>query len=78
MVFQSIQRGSVEVTEMDENYHFWREDLFNEAGFPKLHFIEHRYANDPTNWWIPNRACVEAMLRSCADAPARIALASIG
>ena len=22
------------------------------------------YAADPTNWWIPNRACVEAMLRS--------------
>ncbi len=64
MLFQSMQRGSVEVAEMDENYHFWREDLFNEAGFPKLHFIEHRYADDPTNWWIPNRACVEAMLRS--------------
>jgi tRNA (mo5U34)-methyltransferase len=26
--------------------------------------VEHRYADDPTNWWIPNRACVEAMLRS--------------
>jgi tRNA (mo5U34)-methyltransferase len=64
MVFQSMQRGSVEVTEMDENYHFWREDLFDQAGFPKLYFIEHRYADDPTNWWIPNRACVEAMLRS--------------
>ncbi|MDQ2634032.1 MAG: DUF1698 domain-containing protein, partial [Pseudomonadota bacterium] len=31
MLFQSMQRGSVEVAEMDENYHFWREDLFNEA-----------------------------------------------
>jgi tRNA (mo5U34)-methyltransferase len=29
-----------------------------------MYFIEHRYANDPTNWWIPNRACMEAMLRS--------------
>jgi tRNA (mo5U34)-methyltransferase len=28
------------------------------------HFIEHRYARDPTNWWAPNRACAEAMLRS--------------
>jgi tRNA (mo5U34)-methyltransferase len=26
--------------------------------------VEHRYAGDPTNWWIPNRACAEAMLRS--------------
>lgn len=24
----------------------------------------HSYAGDPTNWWIPNRACAEAMLRS--------------
>jgi len=29
-----------------------------------MHFIEHRYSGDPTNWWIPNRACTEAMLRS--------------
>jgi tRNA (mo5U34)-methyltransferase len=29
-----------------------------------MHFIEHSYAHDWTNWWIPNRACVEAMLRS--------------
>jgi tRNA (mo5U34)-methyltransferase len=64
LVFQSMQRGSAEVRDIEENYHFWREDLFDEPAFPKLHFIEHRYANDPTNWWIPNRACVEAMLRS--------------
>jgi tRNA (mo5U34)-methyltransferase len=64
MVFQSMQRGSSEVTALEQDYHFWREDLFDGAGFPKLHFIEHRYSNDPTNWWIPNRACTEAMLRS--------------
>ena len=39
-------------------------ELFEQPGFPRLHFIERRYADDPTNWWIPNRACVEAMLRS--------------
>ena len=64
MVFQSMQRGSSEVTSVEENYPFWNYDLFNEPDFPKLHFIEHRYADDPTNWWVPNRACVEAMLRS--------------
>jgi tRNA (mo5U34)-methyltransferase len=26
--------------------------------------MEERYANDPTNWFIPNKAAVEAMLRS--------------
>ena len=34
-------------------------------GWPQMAFIEHRLANDPTNWWAPNHACIEAMLRSC-------------
>ena len=29
-----------------------------------MHFIERRYSHDETNWWVPNRACTEAMLRS--------------
>jgi tRNA (mo5U34)-methyltransferase len=36
-----------------------------DPGWPKMAFIEGRLANDPTNWWAPNHACVEAMLRSC-------------
>ena len=35
-----------------------------EEGWPKMAFIEERFAGDPTNWWVPNRAAVEAMLRS--------------
>lgn len=35
-----------------------------EPGWPKLAFIEHRLAGDPTNWWVANAACAEAMLRS--------------
>ena len=38
--------------------------IFDRPGFPKMHFIEHNYSGDPTNWWIPNRACVEALLRT--------------
>jgi tRNA (mo5U34)-methyltransferase len=41
-----------------------RETLL-EPGWPKMAFLEHRLADDPTNWWAPNDACVEAMLRSC-------------
>jgi tRNA (mo5U34)-methyltransferase len=29
-----------------------------------MHFIEKDYSHDPTNWWVPNRACAEAVLRS--------------
>jgi tRNA (mo5U34)-methyltransferase len=34
-------------------------------GWPAMAFVEHDLAGDPTNWWAPNAACVEAMLRSC-------------
>ncbi|HEV7291499.1 MAG TPA: TIGR04290 family methyltransferase [Devosia sp.] len=64
LVFQSMQRGSSEVKPVAENYPFTDVELFDEPSYPKMHFIEHRYANDPTNWWVPNAACVEAMLRS--------------
>jgi tRNA (mo5U34)-methyltransferase len=64
LLFQSMQRGSTEVIETEPDYDFNTRDLFEEPGFPKMHFIEHSYAHDQTNWWVPNRACVEAMLRS--------------
>lgn len=64
LVFQSMQRGSTEVEPPRDDYDFWETDPFDRPGWPKLHFVEHRYARDPTNWWVPNRACAEAMLRS--------------
>jgi tRNA (mo5U34)-methyltransferase len=64
LVFQSMQRGPSEVRPLEEDYSFWDEGVFRKAGFPCMYFVERRYGGDPTNWWIPNRACVEAMLRS--------------
>jgi tRNA (mo5U34)-methyltransferase len=64
LVFQSMQRGAKEVEPVREDYGFWDSEVFDRPGFPRLHFIEHRYSGDPTNWWIPNRACAEALLRS--------------
>jgi tRNA (mo5U34)-methyltransferase len=64
LVFQSMLRGSPDVEDQVEDNDFWTTAPFDMAGYPRLHFIEHRYAGDPTNWWVPNRACVEAMLRS--------------
>ena len=64
LLFQSMQRGSREVVEPAEDYDFNAPAPFDEPGYPKMHFIEHRYSHDETNWWVPNRACVEAMLRS--------------
>jgi tRNA (mo5U34)-methyltransferase len=64
LLFQSMQRGDSGVDHVDSDYDFWTTEQFDSPGYPKLHFIEHKYAEDPTNWWVPNRACVEAMLRS--------------
>jgi tRNA (mo5U34)-methyltransferase len=64
MLFQSMQRGSTEAMEVREDYDFWTTEMFARPDFPTMYFIEHKYAGDPTNWWIPNRACTEAMLRS--------------
>src|ERR687898_303200 len=63
-VFQSMQRGSNEVASLEDDYEFWNEAIFEKPGFPRLCFIEKKYSGDPTNWWVPNRACSEAMLRS--------------
>ena len=64
LVFQSLQRGSGEIAEPREDYDFEETDVFHNPGYPKLHFVEREYAHDWTNWWIPNRACSEAMLRA--------------
>ncbi len=64
MVFQSMQRGSKELMQLQEDYPFWETSIFDNDAYPKMYFVEKKYSHDPTNWWIPNRACVEAMLRS--------------
>ena len=57
-------RGSREVAPLEPDYPFSETEIFDEPGYPLMYFVEKRYSHDPTNWWIPNRACAEAMLRS--------------
>lgn len=64
LIFHSLLRGSAEAPRLEDDYPFSERGVFARDGFPLMHFIEKSYAGDPTNWWIPNRACVEAMLRS--------------
>jgi tRNA (mo5U34)-methyltransferase len=47
-------------------YEFTDTSPFAETSYPRMYFVEHCYAGDPTNWWIPNRGCAEAMLRSAS------------
>ena len=64
MLFQTMQRGSKHAMQVEQDYDFWQTEMFARPDFPTMYFIEHKYAGDATNWWIPNRACTEAMLRS--------------
>jgi tRNA (mo5U34)-methyltransferase len=65
MVFQTLTMPGDEVFEgaaLDRE--IWDRAAFAMPGWPKMAFIEREFAGDPTNWWAPNHAGVEAMLRS--------------
>ncbi len=64
LVFQSMQRGSNDIVPVRADYDFFEDQHFDDPTYPKMHFIEHRYAGDWTNWWTPNAAGSAAMLRS--------------
>jgi tRNA (mo5U34)-methyltransferase len=64
LVFQTMLRGSNALKSWEDNYDFFRTEMFHDPAYPAMHFVENSYANDQTNWWIPNRAAAEAVLRS--------------
>lgn len=70
MLFQTMQRGSDDVLQVPEDHPFHRPGTtlpppcFDNPAYPKMHFIERSYAGDWTNWWAPNAACSQAMLRA--------------
>jgi tRNA (mo5U34)-methyltransferase len=64
MVFQTLTMPGMDVIKNTDDRHIMdRADLCR-PGWPKMAFIEHRFAGDPTNWWIANHAAVMALLRS--------------
>lgn len=69
LVLQTLTMPGEEVIEPPADLSIDRREEMLAAGWPKMAFIERRLAGDPTNWWAPNRACVEAMLRSCGLVP---------
>jgi len=65
MVFQTLTMPGTEVYEgTAEEMGIMERDVFALPGWPKMAFIEREFVGDPTNWWAPNHAAVEAMLRS--------------
>ncbi|MDR6786702.1 tRNA (mo5U34)-methyltransferase [Sphingomonas sp. BE138] len=70
MLFQTMQQGSKDDAVVPEDHPFYMPGTwtppayFDAPEYPKMHFIERKFAGDWTNWWAPNRACSEAMLRA--------------
>lgn len=64
MVFQTLTIPGEEVADVPIDQDFDDREPMIAPGWPKMAFIEKKLAGDPTNWWAPNHAAVEAMLRS--------------
>jgi tRNA (mo5U34)-methyltransferase len=65
LVFQTLTMPGEEIIGAPEDLKINSRELMLEKGWPKMAFIEKKLAGDPTNWWAPNRSCIEAMLRTC-------------
>ncbi|MRX51903.1 TIGR04290 family methyltransferase [Paracoccus sp. S-4012] len=64
MLFQSLTRGPQAVADLAPDYAFEDDAHFARPDHPRMGFVEREWAHDWTNWWVPNRAGVEAMLRA--------------
>ncbi|MBU1607153.1 MAG: TIGR04290 family methyltransferase [Alphaproteobacteria bacterium] len=70
MLFQTMQQGTEAVLQVPEDHPFHKPgttqppDYFDNPAYPRMHFIEREFAHDWTNWWVPNAACSQAMLRA--------------
>jgi len=63
MMFQSLTMPGSE-REVPLDLSIDERDRLLDHSWPKLAYIEHSLAGDWTNWWVPNPACVEALLRT--------------
>ena len=64
LVVQTLTAPGDEQMETPPDVPLAEREALREPGWPAMSFIEHELAGDPTNWWAPTGACVEAMLRT--------------
>jgi tRNA (mo5U34)-methyltransferase len=63
MVFQTMTMPGGEDGVIPENIGLEERALLNKPWWPKMAFVENKIDEDPTNWWVPSRSCVHALLR---------------
>jgi tRNA (mo5U34)-methyltransferase len=64
LMFQTMTYPDAAAADVPEDFALTERERMSAPGWPRLGFIEHRLAGDPTNWWAANAAAAEAMLRS--------------
>ncbi|HEX8324801.1 MAG TPA: TIGR04290 family methyltransferase [Tepidisphaeraceae bacterium] len=64
LLFQTLTMPGTETFEQTWGRDFHDRHLLQEPGWPKMAFLEHGFAGDPTNWWAASSAACEAMLRA--------------
>lgn len=64
LVFQTLTMPGERVAQTPLDSEINDRGAMAKEGWPKMAFIEHRLAGDPTNWWAANHAAVLALLRS--------------
>jgi tRNA (mo5U34)-methyltransferase len=67
LVFQTLTLPGEEPYQEMYNCEIHEREVLAQPGWPKMAFIENRLSGDPTNWWVPNHAAIEAMLRTCGQ-----------
>lgn len=74
LLFQTMQQGSNDVLLVPEDHPFHvpgtnrPPGFFDNPAYPRMSFIERKFAHDWTNWWAPNKACAQALLRAAGFA----------
>ena len=64
MILQTMTMPGAPPTETPPDIGIDARSRLAEPGWPRAAFVEHALAGDATNWWVPDDACVRAMVRS--------------
>jgi tRNA (mo5U34)-methyltransferase len=64
LVFQTLTMPGAAPVAPPADLPIEQRERLTEPGWPRLAFVERSLAGDPTNWWVADDACAQAMLRS--------------
>ena len=64
LVFQTLSLDIPQEHKEVEDFNFEHREMMQRENWPRMAFIEHKFMGDPTNWWVPNPAAINALFRS--------------